>query len=228
MQINGVPVPIDENTEELIAMLSGNMAQFVVVCEALSYKTDNLSFNTLVLLLNDNDYYKRRIAVECLKNHTMFEKAIDDIEACLNDRSSYVVNAAIRTLVECHVSKSHQKIIELIQGNDETIRETAFFALEHIFEESDFDLALSLYDDNNEKIRKEVPYIVSITANEKNWHKAYFIMKESDNEKARLVACKLLDKFGSDEDKEDFKIFAQDENGHIRKFAKKCLSMLYY
>jgi HEAT repeat protein len=222
--INGVKVPFDKNTHELIAMLDCDLSQFHVVCEALSYKNDELSLKTLMSTLKDSDPFKRRIGVECLGNHAMFYRALDYVLACLDDKSPYVVRTAIRIMVKHRAMESHEKIIALLESKDEPTRETAVSALEHINKPSDFDILLSLQNDKNKKIRNLVPYIVLATANETNWSKAYNMMKHSDNEKTRLFACKLLYKFGTKKEKDEAKLFLQDKNGHVRKCASKMTS----
>ena len=58
--INGASVPYDKSTEELEKMLStGSMSDFVVACEALSYKTDEKSFELLENYTIDKDKNKR-------------------------------------------------------------------------------------------------------------------------------------------------------------------------
>jgi HEAT repeat protein len=216
-------VPFDKNTHELIAMLDCDLSQFHVACEALSYKNDELSLKTLLSILKDSDPFKRRIAVECLGNHAMFYKALDHVLVCLDDRSPYVVRTAIGIMVKHRVMESHEKIIVLLESKDEPTRETAILALEYISKPSDFDILLSLQNDKNKKIKNLVSYIVLATANETNWSKAYNMMKHSDNGKIRLSACKLLYEFGTKEEKGEAKLFLQDKNGHVRKYASKMI-----
>jgi HEAT repeat protein len=221
--INGINVPYEKNTNELIAMLNCEMPLFCVACEALSSKTDELSFTTLLSILKSSDPFKRRVAVECLGNHVLLNRAFDDILTCLDDKSPYVVRTAIDTIIKHRIVKSHEKIIQLIKSRDEAIREKAVSALEYIGTESDCDLALSLFNDKNENIRKLIPYIIFAIASKTNWNKAYAIMKHSDMAKARLVACKLLNKFGSETERNEAKLFLQDKDGHIRKYASKII-----
>jgi len=224
--INGIQVPFNKNTNELVEMLDCELPLFQVACEALSAKNDKLSFLTLVSILEDNDPFKRRIGIECLGNHVMFEKALDCLLSCLDDKSPYVVRTAIEIIVKHRVVKSREKIIRLLKARDEATREMAVAALEYIANPSDFDLVLNLYSDKNKKIRNLAPYIVFATASGINWNKAYNLMKHSDNEKARLISCKLLYKFGTEAEKNDVKLFLQDKDGHIRKLANKIIKEL--
>ena len=221
--INGIEVPHEKNTKELIAMLNCDMPLFTVVCDALSCKIDTLSFETLLSILKDNDPYKRRVAIECLGNHVMFFRAIDDIIMCLDDKSHYVVRAAIEAMKKHRVLKSHEKIIKLLKSKDESTRESAVSALEYISTESDFDLVLNLLNDRNKRIRNTLPNVILVKANKANWSKAYAVMKDSNNSKVRLAACKLLNTFGSKTEKDEAKLFFQDKDGHVRKFSKKMI-----
>jgi HEAT repeat protein len=221
--ISGIEVPYHKSTHELIAMLDCKTPLFYVVCEALSYKNDELSFETLMSVLEDGDPFKRRIGVECLGNHNMFDRALNNVLTCLDDKSAFVVRTAIEVMVKHRVTESHEKIIQLLKSDDESTREKAVSALEYISEPSDFDIILNLQNDRNKNIRNLVPYIVLAAANKINWKKAYNMMKHSDIDKARLAACKLLNTFGTEIEKSDAKIFMQDKNGHVRKYASKMI-----
>lgn len=218
--INDEKVPYDKSTQELIAMLDVP-SLFHVACEALSYKSDELSLTTLMAIIEDDDPFKRRIGVECLGNNAKFDKVLDHLIICLDDKSPYVVRISIEMMVKHHVIKSHEKIILLLQSKDELTREAAVSALEYISKPSDFDVVLKLLSDRNKKVRNRVPYILLATANESNWRKAYNVMKHSENDKSRLYACYLLNAFGTKEERDDAKTFLYDKNGHIRKFASK-------
>ena len=222
--INGIKVPFDKSTYELLTILDCELPLFYVACEALSYKGDDLSFVTLVSMLENTDPFKRRISVECLGNHAMFDSAVDHILICLDDKSPYVVRTAIETLVKHRVLKAHEKIIHLSKSKDELTREKAVSALEYIGNPSDFDFILSLYNDRNKRIRNLIPYIVLALANETTWEKAYNLMKHSNSEKARMCACNLLNAFGTKTEKDDAKLFLQDKSGHIRKYASKMIA----
>ncbi|MCL1994506.1 MAG: HEAT repeat domain-containing protein [Spirochaetes bacterium] len=224
--INGVKVPFDKSTQELFAMLDCELPLFYVACEALAYKNDVVSFEKLLSIFQDSDPYKKRIALECLGNHSMFDTATAEkyVFPCLDDSSPYIVRTAIDVLVKHRVAQSHEKIIQLLKSKDEATRECAFFALEHIGKASDFDLILSLYNDKNKRIKNFVPYITLIFADETNWKKAYDLMQRGDHEKARLTACKLLDAFGTETEKGDASHFLHDKSGHVRNYASKMLA----
>ena len=218
-KINGVVVPYEKTTSELIEMLGCEMPLFRVSCEALSHKTDELSFEALLGVVKSGDQFKRRVGLECLGNHIMFDKAADVVMACLEDESPYVVKTAIEAAIKHRIERAHEKLIRLLKSKDESIREAATVALEFINEENNFDMALALYNDRNTKIRKIIPHIILAIANDVNWKKAYDMMKCDDNDKARLVACKLLLKFGTKIEKEEIRSFSHDKNGHIRKLS---------
>jgi HEAT repeat protein len=150
----------------------------------------------------------------------MFDKAINDVIACLDDKSPYVVKTAIQVAIKHRIKNAHKKIIHLLKSKDESIRETATVALEFINGENNFNVALTLYNDKNEKIKKLIPHIFFIIANNTNWEKAYDVMKHDNNDKARLTACKLLLKFGTETEKKDINSFLHDKNGHIRNLVK--------
>ena len=73
--INGVTVPYDKTTEELERMLySRSMSDFVVACEALSYKTDDKSFDLLERYITDKDKNKRLCILKTIFRHPSSRK----------------------------------------------------------------------------------------------------------------------------------------------------------
>ncbi len=202
-------------------MLDCEPPVMVVACEALSVKADYLSFSTLRSLLHDLDWCKRRLAVKGLGKHALFENSADDVLKCLNDKSPYVVREAMRVLANHRVTRAHDRIIALVQSQDETTREVAVSCLEFVYCEDDFDLLLKLLSDKNKKVRNLLPTIILNVSNKKNWTRAYSLMKSSEGAKTRFAACQLLSKFGSALDKTDVNIFLHDSDGHIRNYASK-------
>lgn len=79
--INGVSVPYDKSTEELEKMLStGSMSDFVVACEALSYKTDEKSFELLENYITDKDKNKRLCILKTIFRHRSSKKLKNFLE----------------------------------------------------------------------------------------------------------------------------------------------------
>ncbi len=222
-QINGIIIPYNESTEQLVEMLDFRLTDFRVACEALSQKEDKLSFLTLIKLLKNDDPYKRRIGLECLGKHKDFSDEVDVVISCLDDESPYVVRTAIEVIKSHSIAQAESKIFSLLKSNNELTRESAISSLEYLSKEIEVDFLIELYNDKNEKISKQAVNLILLMCNKTNWQKAYNILKRSDNEKARLIACKLLVKFGSEKEKSELAIFLHDKNGHIRKYSETAM-----
>lgn len=70
--INGIPVPYDLFVDELeVLLISGDMSDFVVACEALSYRSDERAYQLLKKYITDQDKYKRLCVLNSIFRHPM-------------------------------------------------------------------------------------------------------------------------------------------------------------
>lgn len=62
VMINGIPVAYDFSVDELSGFLiSGNISDFAVACEALAYQTGDKAFALLKRFITDKDQYQKII-----------------------------------------------------------------------------------------------------------------------------------------------------------------------
>lgn len=82
--INGRPVPYDLPVDELeVLLISGDMSDFAVACEALSYQTGDKAFALLKRFITDQDKYKRLYVLKTIFRHPKALQLKSFLEECL-------------------------------------------------------------------------------------------------------------------------------------------------
>lgn len=155
--INGVAVPYNASIKELKKGLSEPMKYYVVCLRALAWKEDRTSFNILKNELRNPDYYRRRVALENISYHKLWNESVELVRELLLDHSEYVVKLALKLLnsdSNCNVDVINEVVLvsDFWKENGEIIEECKIY-LEK--KQVNFEYIMYEYQYNKSKMRAE-------------------------------------------------------------------------
>lgn len=214
-KINGVTVPYNKATDELEIMLSnGNMCDFVVACEALSYKTDEKAFNLLKEYINDRDKYKRLCILKTIFRHRNSTQLKDFLEeAVLSDDINFAENG-LKNAYDYHFKISDEIILTAVHKHFRSLYCTFLYILKNLNEnEENFLSLVELFKKSEISSQKEV--LSDILCEKYLPEKAEFLFSLFSNDnfsKIRLIAVKIGKEYNFDISK-----FHTDSDGHVKK-----------
>ena len=216
-KINGLTVPYSKATDELEIMLSnGNMSDFVVACEALSYKTDEKAFNLLKGYINDKDKYKRLCILKTIFRHRNSTQLKDFLEeSILSDDLNFVENG-LKNAYEYHLEFTDEIILTAVHKHFESLYCTFLYVLEELnINEENFLRLVELFKKSEISSQKEV--LSDILREKYLPEKADVLFSLFSNDsfsKIRLTAVKIGKEYNFDISK-----FCTDSDGHVKKEA---------
>lgn len=216
-QINGVRVPYDESTEELEIMLSsGDMSDFVVACEALSYKTEEKAFNLLKGYINDKDKYKRLCVLKTIFRHPNSIQLINFLEeTILSDDINFAENG-LKNSYDYNLKISDEIILTAVNKHFQSLYCTFLYVLRNLNEnEENFSRLVELFKKSEISGQKEV--LSDILCEKFLPEKADILFSIFSNDvfsKIRLIAVRIGKEYNF-----DITMFYNDSDGHVRKEA---------
>ncbi len=214
-KINGVTVPYNKSTDELEIMLSsGNMSDFVVACEALSYKTDEKAFSLLKGYINDKDKYKRLCILKTIFRHRKSTQLKDFLEeSILSDDLNFAENG-LRNAYEYHFKFSDEVILTAVYKHFESLYCTFLYVLKELnINEENFLRLVELFKKSEISSQKEV--LSDILCEKYLPEKADVLFSLFSNDsfsKIRLTAVKIGKEYNFDISK-----FYTDSDGRVKK-----------
>ena len=218
-KINGVTVPYNKTNDELEIMLSsGNMSDFVVACEALSYKTDEKAFNLLKKYSNDKDRYKRLCILKTIFRHRNSTELKDFLEeSIMSDDINFAANG-LKNAYDYHFKFSDETILTAVHKHFESLHCSILFILKELnINEENFFRLVELFKKAEISSQKEV--LCDILCEKYLPEKAdvLFALFSNDNfSKIRLTAVKIGKEYSF-----DISGFYTDSDGHVKKEATK-------
>ena len=218
-KINGVTVPYNKTNDELEIMLSsGNMSDFVVACEALSYKTDEKAFNLLKKYLNDKDRYKRLCILKTIFRHRNSTELKDFLEeSIMSDDINFAENG-LKNSYDYNFKISDETILTAVNKHFQSLYCTFLYVLRNLNEnEENFSKLVELFKKSEISGQKEV--LCDILCEKYLPEKAdvLFALFSNDNfSKIRLTAVKIGKEYSF-----DISGFYTDSDGHVKKEATK-------
>lgn len=218
-RINGVTVPYDKSTDELESMLlSANMIDFVIACEALSYKTDEKAFNLLKGYIKDKDEYKRLCILKTIFRHRNSTELKDFLEeAILSDDINFAENG-LKNAYEYHFEFSDEIILTAVYKHFESLYCTFLYVLKNLNKtDENFFRLVELFKKSENSGQKEV--LSDILCEKYLPKKAQVLFSVFSNDKfskIRLTAVKIGKEYSFDISK-----FYTDSDGHVRNEAIK-------
>ena len=217
--INGVTVPYDKTTEELEGMLySGNMSDFAVACEALSYKTDEKSFDLLANHIVDKDKNKRLCILKTIFRHSSSRKLKKFLEESILSDDILFAENGLNVAFEYEFNISDNIIFAAVNKHIKNLYCTSLHILKTIdTNEANFYRLVELLKQTEVSAQKEVLGEILFEKYLPEKAQDLFELFLNDNfSKVRLLAVKIGKKYGF-----DIEPFKFDTDGHVRKEATK-------
>ena len=218
-KINGVIVPYDKSTEELEIMLSGgSMSDFVVACEALSYKTDDKSFDLLERYITDKDKNKRLCILKTIFRHPSSRKLKKFLEESILSDDIWFSENGLKVAFECDIDVSDIVIFTAVNKYIENLYCTSLYILRKTeVNEVNFLKLVQLFKQAVVSGQKEI--LGEILFEKYLPEKAqdlFDLFSKDDFSKIRLLAVKIGKKYGF-----NIEVFNSDADGHVRKEASE-------
>ncbi len=218
-KINGVKVPYDKTTDELEQLLlSCNMSDFVVYCEALSYKTDEKSFELLENYITDKDKYKRLCILKTIFRHPCSSKLKNFLEESILSDDIWFAENGLKNAYEHDFDISDEIILTAVFKHLKNLYCTFLRVLKKIKKNDDNYLKLiELFNKSENCGQKEV--LSEILCEKYLPEKAedlFDLFSKDCFSKVRLLAVKIGRKYGFNI--ENFKF---DDDGHVRNETRK-------
>jgi HEAT repeat protein len=223
--VNGIEVPYDldeKELEKLLADVSRKWAAF----EALGNKNTLNSFNILKKYALSRDIYERIAAINALSKHDKGACAADIIYENLKSTKPLVIIAACYAVGAFGLKQFHTEVQELLKSTDPNIRASAIESISGIWLSSDFEALVSIYQ-NDDDCRKTAAYVLFEQVEDSNWKKLFEIFaNDKQVPRHRIWACHIASKYGGNDIIEKIKALSHDNDGHVRKHAKRALKVI--
>lgn len=131
--INGVIVPYDKSIEELEAMTeTDDMSQFVVACEALSYKAEKKAFEILKKYSTSKDKYKRLCVLKTIFRHPESKNEKMFLEESLLSEDVLFAENGLQIVCEHGILVAENVIISAVEKHFSKLFYASLNALETI------------------------------------------------------------------------------------------------
>lgn len=217
--INGVPIPYETETTELINMLSsGDMTAFSVACEALSFKKEEQAFDALASMLNLRDKYRRLYVFKVIYRHPESSSLEQYLSDQLRSDDYLFVSAALHNIVDYRIACPQEVIKAAILQNYNRLYDE-FEALRQInTNEENYRYLENLLTSVNQSNAQEIIADILIERyNSTNGDELVQLLAASSNPKLRVRAVALGKERGI-----DMSDFLNDPDGHVRKACDNC------
>ena len=194
-RINDVSVPYNQSIEELESMLlTGNMSEFVVACEALSYKSDKKAFDILKKYIIDKDKYKRLCVLKTIFRHPMSEQEKEFLEESILSDDVLFAENGLKVVCEYKIPIPEEFILSAVFKHLNNLHFTHLYALETLnVNEDNFLKLVCLFEQSQICGQKEV--LSEILCSKYLPQKAVELLDlfSSDSfEKIRKIACRKV------------------------------------
>ena len=195
---------------------------------ALSLLGTDISILKLIELSQSPDWRFRRSAIEAMAYHPQVEKAIGTIHRALEDSSHYVISAALQSIARIRIQSFHDDVVDLLKSTTPSIKVDAIATLSEIWRIEDFEIIYNIFlSEKNEKIRNTVAWILRVHVTENNWYKLFDIWWKDPYKHCRTWSCELASTFGIKGVEKQLLTLTSDEDGHVRKAARKALEIIH-
>lgn len=200
--INGIPVPYDLSVNELeVLLISGDMSDFVVACEALSYRSDERAYQLLKKYITDQDKYKRLYVLKTIFRHPKAVQLKSFLEECLLSDDVLFVHNGLSVVGQYEIEVSEKAVLSAVLKHLSDLHCTNLYALK-ILSTSDenFLNLIRIFKRSKACGQKEVIGEILV---EKYFHshaeELYALFSKDNFLKIRLPADKIFGKISMDE-----------------------------
>jgi HEAT repeat protein len=226
-QINGTLILYDAPLKILLEQIKSRSSKTASAFIALSAHASEKSLAALVSAAKGKDADFRRVAVEAIALHALGITQAKLICDLFQDSDEIVVRAACRAAADLKLSESHNHILTLLNSKNPKTREVALEALDKLWLDSDFEQVFKIHTtDKNSNVRKQAAWTLRRNVARGNWKTLFEVWQKDEMSRHRVWACELAAQFGSASNLSALKKLSDDQDGHVRKAAKKTISVL--
>jgi HEAT repeat protein len=226
-QINGTPILYDAPLEILLEQIKSHSAKTGPAFVALSAHSSEKSLEGLVSAAKGKDADFRRAAVEAIAGHALGVTQAKLICDLFQDSDEIVVRAVCRAAADLKLSESHNQILALLNSRNPKTREVAIEALDKVWLDSDFEQIFKIHTtDKNSNVRTQAAWTLRRNVTRRNWETLFEAWQKDKMSRHRVWACELAAQFGSVSNLSALKKLSDDQDGHVRKAAKKAIGIL--
>ncbi len=217
-------IPYDKSVEELVELTKEKAPACWNAYTALGNNTSEKSIFALSNLLTNSDWTHVRSAIDAIGNNQRGLQLEDNLIGYLDDNNTFIVTATIRALSKLKSVNSHDKIMSLINRGNVEIKQAAIEGLSNIWQVSDFDFLVEYYNtQDNDTIRKVIGFVLAEHVDKSNWKYFFDIYSKDIISRHREWALIFASEFSDDKNLIDS--FLHDKDGHIRKKAKRFMTI---
>ena len=128
--INGIPVPYDLSVDELEALLiSGDMSDFAVACEALSNRSDERAYQLLKKYITDKDKYKRLCVLKTIFRHPMAAQIKSFLEDSILSDDFLFVHNGLGVVGQYGIEVTEKSVLSAVLKHLSDLHYTDLYAL---------------------------------------------------------------------------------------------------
>lgn len=224
-KLNGVDVPHDAPTGELLEQIKGPSPDCGPAFIALGCRPDSEAFYALVNATKDDDWHKRRFAAAALRFHPMGKRALPAIEALLTDEHQQVIWTTCDTMAALGLMS--ERLIYLLQTNDPKARTAALKALVKLDQKQVFPYVLKVFEREtfSEPREAAATYLMHFV-NESNWRNLVTQWSKDVQPSIRVKAVALTVKHGKPGDIDLVNDLLEDKDPNVRRAAYQALLKL--
>ncbi len=164
---NGVTIPYTAEIKEIARYIAGDMVHFEAGIIALVWRNNKESFDFICREFRNEDYYKRKCALEYIIYHDLFKENLHILGFVVLDRHEIVVKSALDKIYTYNVhglKEELEMVLEVWQGNDEICRKCCIILSRYgvdcsgilkEIEKKNFDLKTEIYEVSSQRIVNE-------------------------------------------------------------------------
>ena len=213
--VNGMPVPYDLPFEKLETMiLSSDMQEFCLSCEALSEIDNHESYEVLKPYLFDKDKYRRLYVLKVIfKNSFAREELLLELEKAVLSEDIHFVNAGLLVALQHGLFIAQETVRTAVKKHFAELWEALEILSCLDVSEENFAFLTELLRRAKHSYQAEIIGDILCEKYAPTYHEKIFaLLVGGKHEKLRLRAVKLGLEYGL-----DVSALENDKNGHIRK-----------
>jgi HEAT repeat protein len=220
--LNGEPIPYDEPIGVLRSRVRASGSKAGAAIYALARNPKPEAFAILVDLTRSPDPYLRRAALEGIGAHQSGRDAADIVLRMLNDSHGFVVRTACDVAAVLGLAGAHDRILELVSGNNEATQLSALRALESLWVPADFETVFARYSsDRSDDVRKQAAWTLNKNVGSQHWMRVFASWATDPLPRHRAWACSLAERFGDRAVLAKLNALRSDLDGHVRSAAER-------
>ena len=224
-KLNGVPVPYGAPTQELIRQANGPAPTCWAAFVALARDASPLALQALLEAARNRDPHVRRAAVEAIGSRPSSAEIASVIIGALNDSDGLVVRTACHAAATLRAREAHARLIGLIASADPRTREVALGALGALWESGDFELVFDVFRKHSSpRVQRAAAWTLRTHVTVETWQPLFEAWRQDPLHRPRLWACEIAAEFGRTDILERLSVLAEDQDGLVRRAARKALS----